>query len=333
MASESILADLKSVVADIKDLDRERVMRPDMKKISLERIRPNYFDDLKTKCDYYLKYAYGVSSDYVGEVTADMRSIFSALASLNNANDQDYAKRVEDAMQRVDYSREQISKHDAHFMTVQILDNGILEDESIAKREAMVKSVVGNIDEIIEEAKQAMENVEKKRAILAKEAAEGSFGRTIKHFKDAQNYVDKRCESWQEASFASIGFLVVAVLGFLFFWQPGQDDHWTHVIYNTAIRLTLLGILGAVATFCLRAYRSHVHMSRQNYHRQCIAKCMDSFVHAAVSPEQKDKILSILVESLVTFGASGLVQDGDDHMPSSKLVIDQFTKMVSPKDS
>ena len=102
-------------------------------------------------------------------------------------------------------------------------------------------------------------------------------------------------------------------------------------IYYTAIRITLLGILGAVATFCLRIYRSQLHMSHHNAHRQVVAASMQSFVDSATTKEHRDKILSVLVEAVAAFGSSGLIRDRDDHMSSSKLIVDQFTKTISPR--
>ena len=65
MASEQHVEELKSIVDLFDGLDEDLVMRPGIGNLSLKEKRENYFDKLKAKCDYYLKYAPGVSNEHV----------------------------------------------------------------------------------------------------------------------------------------------------------------------------------------------------------------------------------------------------------------------------
>ncbi len=333
MASEHYIEQLKSIVNSFNDLEEERIMRPEVGNLSLKEKRKNYFDNLKKKCDYYLKYAQGVSNDYVNHVISNLQEIYNLLVNLNNADNHEYVNMVDETLQQLDSHEEELSKYDAHFITARIINSGILEDDAIAQREAIVNSVLGTLDERIKDAREAIKEAEQKRAILTGEATKGSFKQAVIQFEEAQENFDKESRNWFCASCSLIVLLLVAILIFVFSGEPEQDTPFALVIYRTAIRLTLLGVLGAVATFCLRIYRSKMHMARHNLHRQHIAKSMDSFVHAAITEEQRDKILSILVEEVATFGPSGLIRDKEDHMTSSKLIIEQFTKTLKPGDN
>ena len=330
MASEQHVEELKSIVDLFDGLDEDLVMRPGIGNLSLKEKRENYFDKLKAKCDYYLKYAPGVSNEHVKRVTSVLTEIYNLLVNLNNADSQEYVNMVDETLQYLDSHEEELSKYNAHFTTVRIVDSGILEDEAIVQREAIVNSVLGTLDEHIKEAREAIKEAEQKRAIVVGEATKGSFKQAIGQFEGAQTAFDKEAKNWRNASIGLMGIFLGAVLIFLFWIKPEEGDPWELVIYHTAIRLTVLGVLGAATAFCLRVYRSQMHMARHNLHRQHVAKCMDAFVNAAVTEEQRDKILSILVESVATFGPSGLIRDRDDHMTSSRLVVDQFTKTLVP---
>ena len=56
---------------------------------------------------------------------------------------------------------------------------------------------------------------------------------------------------------------------------------------------------------------------------------MGAFVESAATPEQRDLILSQLVESVVQFGNSGLLQKEDDHLYRPKMTIDSITRTLT----
>ena len=127
-----------------------------------------------------------------------------------------------------------------------------------------------------------------------------------------------------------VAFLGVA--GYLARVHFGEEWKW-HVVYFTAIRITILTAVGAVAAFCLRILRAQMHMSQHNRHRQRVANSMSAFVEAAVTPEQRDLILAQLVYAVVNFGSSGLIPTEDDIVYSPKMMIDAVTRTVSQPPS
>ena len=98
------------------------------------------------------------------------------------------------------------------------------------------------------------------------------------------------------------------------------------LIYYGAIKISVLTVIATTTAFCLKILRAHLHMSEKNRHRQRVANSMEAFVQSAITPEQRDLILSQLVESIVQFGHSGLVQREDDSVYRPKMTIDSITR-------
>ena len=330
MASQEIVNNLQDIVEQIKDLDDDKVLRPDYGEFSLQRRRSGYFDRIKSRCDYYLKYAPSVSGDYVERVTNILGTIYNALFDLYNANRNEYANIIDNHIQTLEIQEEELNKYRTYFMAEHIIESQVLEDDAIAQRKALIESVVADLDKRITTAQEESKRADQKTAIVTGEATEGSFKKAIDQFEKAQKYLDKKCLWWLLACVGSVIVLLAALRWFLFADVSELGDNSGMAIYYTAIRIAVLGVLGGVSGFCLRVYRSQLHMSRHNYHKQCLANIMDSFVHAAIDPEQRDKILSILVEAVAKFGSSGLIRDRDDHLTSSRMAIDQITRTIVP---
>jgi hypothetical protein len=75
-----------------------------------------------------------------------------------------------------------------------------------------------------------------------------------------------------------------------------------------------------------RILKSHLHMREHNLHRQRIANSMASFAESAMNNDQRDVILSRLVDSIATFGISGMLGNEDDG--GSKITIDNITRTL-----
>ena len=103
--------------------------------------------------------------------------------------------------------------------------------------------------------------------------------------------------------------------------KPSVTWDWT-MIYYTVLRLTFLGFIGTLLAFSLKTLKSYMHMKEHNLHRQRIANSMAAFAESATTKEQRDLILSRLVDSVATFGSSGML--GNDEDGNSKITIDYF---------
>lgn len=73
-------------------------------------------------------------------------------------------------------------------------------------------------------------------------------------------------------------------------------------------------------------------MRQMNKHRWRLANSMAAFVGAAESAEQRDIILSQMVNAISSFGNSGLIDPNDDPIAASKISIDTIRNIAGPKE-
>ena len=338
MASKHCIDQLESMVAEINSIDEERVMRPDLGKFSLKWKDKGYLEKLKKSCSYYLKYAKNVHDDDVEGVVKQLKWHLDMLLILQRADNKDYVANYDEVYEGLMKAKEQLIKYTPSFFTAEVKAKGILDNDEIENRyNMMIKILNEKSKEAEEKSKEAEEKMQKAERIEIRargEAVEVSAEKAIGQFKEEEEHLKKAARYWLGGSVFVIVVLVVVVVYFLSDRNPeqlfNQDTFWAVGVYYTTIRITLLGIISAVATFCLRIYRSQLHMTRHNSHRKRIANSMQSFVDSATTKDHRDKILSILVEEVATFGSSGLIRDKDDHMTSSRMIVDQFTKTISP---
>ena len=118
-------------------------------------------------------------------------------------------------------------------------------------------------------------------------------------------------------------------------WELPAGAEWPVALYHTLLRVLALSAIAGMAAFGFRMLRAHLHLAEKNRHRVRVANCIESFVQSALEPAQRDLILAKLVDSIVNFGDSGLIQhDGYDRSsPISGDVIGRIVAAISSKSS
>ena len=233
-------------------------------------------------------------------------------------------------------SLEELKQFWPPFVTAAVESRGFLEDEgarrehertieSIKKEsESALQQVQSEAQKTIAEAQALAEQIENRARLTASGI---SVEEAQKQFREAQTALDRRVKIWSGLGVACVvGFIATAI----FFAVVDLPDQWRwHVIYYGAIRVSILTAIGTAAAFCLKILRAHLHMSEKNRHRQRVANSIGAFVESAVTPEQRDLILSQLVESVIQFGNSGLLQREDDNVYRPKMTIDSIMRTLS----
>lgn len=307
--------------------------------LSLEnRLQPN-FEELKQKLDFAIEYAPKVHDDYVGQVYSTLDAIFNTLFNLTNLDDREYSSQAENTVSEYNSLCNDLTKNWSPFVTAAVEAKGFLADEGIRKAyedsvRAMKEESSNVLQEIQQESKEAINNARQLAEQIENRARLTAAGISVeeaqKQFQDAQKGFDKQSIIWSAISFV---FLLIFVILAIYLWFEEIPDNLESTIYYTAVRITALGAIGAIATFCLRVLRSYLHMRQQNLHRQRVANSIASFVDSATTPEHRDLILSYLVQSVATFGSSGLVQGKEDHVTPSRLIIDPVTKILTSTEA
>lgn len=139
-----------------------------------------------------------------------------------------------------------------------------------------------------------------------------------RQFAAADTQLSAKLRLWGWITAASLAALMALPFAFMWWPLPGPEP-WPLAVYHTVLRVFVLSAAGAAATFCLRIFRAHMHMVEKNRHRVRVANSVESFVNAALEPQQRDLLLAKLAEAIVDFGDSGIIR-GDKEESSSTVV-------------
>ncbi len=337
MATQSQLANLKQIADGFRAIEKEKLLRPSLGVESLESAFGPKLDYLNKKLEFALEFAPNVNDNDISQVASlfeQARQQMEAQAKTNNA---EYVTQRNQFLATVDSYFEQLLHFWPPFITAAIEARGFLQDEGIRKEyqrtidtmkeesATALKLVKEEASKTIDEARKLAQQIEDR---ARRTAAHISVEAAQEQFKLAQKDHQRQVTLWSWLS----GTAIVAFIGVASYLTQVQfPEEWKwHIIYYTAIRLTILTAVGAIATFCLRILRAHMHMSQHNLHRQRVANSMAAFVESAVTPEQRDLILLHLVDAVAAFGTSGLLQKEDDSIHSPKMTIDTIARTLAP---
>ncbi len=327
---------LKDIVEKIKSIDIDLILRPSLGKVSTESELSTVFEEVFSKMDTALEIAHKVSNTDIDHVIGTLNEIHSNMNSQVDKTDQDYVASKDQFVNSINSYADQLRQWWPPFVAAQVEEKGFLQDEDIRKERKRL------ISEIADESQKAIEQVKEESLKVIEEAREeakkikGAARRTATKVSvtEAQSQFEEAKIHHRNQSFLWSGISVVSIAAFIafaiLFYLAKLPKEWGwQVIYYTAIRITILTAIGAVATFTLRILRAHLHMYQHNAHRKRIANSMAAFVESALTDQQRDLILAHLVDAVADFGTSGLLQKEDDNIYSPKMTIDNITRTVT----
>lgn len=150
-------------------------------------------------------------------------------------------------------------------------------------------------------------------------------------FKAASVLLSKQIWIWVILSILSIscGFYFAKI--YLIDIPNLYEKYWNWKgAFQTSIRLTVLTGIWTISAFFIRMFRAYLQMYHQNLHRKRIANSMYAFMEGATD-NQRDILLTKLVDSINDFGNPGIIKDVEVKMPSSNI-IGNVSKMI-PKST
>ena len=336
MASENQMKQLQNVANEILSIDENKLLRPSLGEESLkEDFAPKWLE-IQKKVKFLLQYAHELHDEQIQRIIETFHQINGGMQQQANSQNAEYVAIRPGFLTNIDQQLEELKLYWPPVVTAAVEARRFLEDEGVRQEyeqtiesikkesQSALQQVQGEAQKTIEEARVLAEQIEKRARLTA---ARISVKEAQEQFQQAQAALDKQVKIWAGLGFVCIaGFIAVAI----YFISVDLPDHWRwQVIYHSAIRVSILTAIGTTAAFCLRVLRAQLHMSEKNRHRQRVANSMEAFVASAVTPEQRDLILSQLVESVVQFGNSGLVQREDDHVYRPKMTIDSINRTLS----
>ncbi len=340
MASQEVVANLTSVIEEIREIDPKLILRPELGEGSLENKVERHLEELYRKMDFATEMAHGVIGDTVNELIGILQVILANMQNMANYSLEDYVTQRDNFLLEFIGQLENLLLYWPPFITAAIEKKRFLEDEGVQKAfdnalEEIKKESSDSISRLQEETDKTIARANEHAQQIETRARRTATGISVEaaqeQFRLAQKDIQKRVRIWSGISaFAALLF----ILGAWYFSNLEINSEWKwQVIFYTATRVTILVTIGAFAAYSLKILRAYLHMSQHNLHRQRVANSISAFVESAITPEQRDLILTHLVEAVVTFGQSGLVQREDDTQLSSKLTVDTITRNFAATQS
>ena len=335
MASKESIDRLQRFLTTIVHIDKDKLFRTSLGPLSLEKDFGPTLEQIGKKVDLVRQYGREVHDDQIQNILSILEIIRNAIKQQADCSDEYYAAHRQQFLDNVKAKLEDLKRFWAPVVAAAVEARGFLDDEGVRREhERTIESIKKESETALQQVKEESNKTIEEARTLAKQiedrarltAARISVEEAQKQFREAQAVLDKQVKVWAVLGGVCVaGFFAVA----LYFVTIDLPDEWQwQVVYHSAIKVSILTAIATTAAFCLKILRAHLHMSEKNRHRQRVANSMGAFVESAVTPEQRDLILSQLVESIVQFGHSGLVQREDDYAYRPKMTIDSITRTL-----
>ena len=347
MANGTQIANLQQVVKELQSVDRDRLLRPEIGALSLQREMGPKLEILDRRIDLILETAFDIPGNIVESLTRALSTICQYMNEQCERESNEYVAQREEFLFQFQGQFETISKYWPNVIAAAVESRGFLEDEGIKKEfdqaietmnnesENTIARVKEETEKVIEEARTLAEEIKNRARRTAEEienrarqtASRISVKAAQEQFLLAQEDHDKQVKLWVWFSGSSISLFLVVALIFLSGDPPSGE--MKAMLYFSAVRITIIGALGGMVAFCFRMLRAHMHMAEHNRHRQRVANSIAAFVESAITPEQRDLILAQLVDSIVHFGSSGILRKEDESGHIPKVVVDNLSRTIT----
>lgn len=332
MANDSLVNKTKDLATKLAAIDDDEILRPELGVGSLRDLFGIKLAELRNMFQKAAEFAPLVADNTVSNINSALESIYVEISNQSQRTQGEYVTYRNQFTGNVTNSLENARLYWPSFVTAQIEKLGVLEgfESVISRAKVEADQVLNQVKEegqkLIASATEAAKEIEGKARLTASKI---SVKDAQEQFAAAQKNLTKKVWLWAILTILTFGGFVVFASYLLTKAHVDENLRWT-MIYYTAIRVTILTAMGAAANFCLKMLRAHLHMSEQNLHRQRIANSITAFVEAS-GPEQRDAILGKLVDAVIAFGSSGLLDKDDDTIYLPKLTIESITKNLSAK--
>jgi hypothetical protein len=335
MTNQNSINTFKSYASSIETINVESVVRSNLGPLAFPEAA-NVLGDLRRKISIANIAPEAVPQQSLDVLNSSLSQVIQLFQRIGNLSDAAFAQERSDFPRQLEGPLDAIAQYWAPFIATAIERTGVLEGAGLIKQQLSEEAtrLLGNISQ---QAEQYLSMARAEAAKIKDRANLTAAGISVKaaqdQFDSAQKSLYRQAFIWSAlGTLAFAGFFLFAL--YLLKNPPTFDAKITTQIlvaeaaYKTAIRITILTAIGAVTTFFLRMARAHFHMAAYNEHRRRVANSMSAFVEAASAPEQRDLILGRLVEAVVQFGDSGILEGGKDAAVGPTVSIDAIMKSL-----
>lgn len=347
-------------INNLKNIDVNHNTKRHLGEMSIyDQVYP-IINDIIEKSKLIETYSENIHQNFIDAIKEDVYSINSVLAQIGREDEPTFIKERNNFLRNIYNYYSTFLKNWVYIQSAIIDSLGIIsnsyknlseiEKETILQAKNEFEQLKNNTLSEINKAQNQSINLLKERESQLKQRIQRTASKVS--VEDAQIQFEDACKKLKLniCIWGVFTIIIVCVFGYLayfFYYHSFFTEHmksnldtfgekfieilrWES-IYHTIIRIAILTVIGTIIAFCLKMLRANLHLYQHNLHRQRIANSIEAFVNAAITDDQSDRILEKLVESVVAFGQSGLIQNEDDSIHASKLTIDSITKTLNSK--
>ncbi len=255
----------------------------------------------------------------------------SGIAGLSDEN---FPQKRDAALQEIDVARTAAS---TEFQNAALIANNDFK--------AAVEDARGNIRKTVEDAEKDLERIKTQASRISVESAQ-------KQFIDAARTLRFKAKIWTSITvllflglFSLLGWLLLnppmLIRQIVDALKPGSSAVALPIsipllvvasAYFTSVRLAIIAILSVGLAFSLRMSRAYLHMIEHNEHKLRVTNSIEAFVAAVRTNDQKDMVLSKLVESVTEFGDSGILSNQGEAPGLPSVIFESMTKNIGKSE-
>lgn len=306
--------------------DKTEFLREDLGQSSLK----DPFDKVNSKIvemvSLFIPDIDNISDHQLFKMTSALGEILNIINRVKNYNTGQYVNNLSAERTAIKRQFEEFLDGFSGAVALISLKKGLLNEQSEEKLaqfeiklEQKLKFASEQVDAMISEK---YEKLRESAAKISVESAQSVFG-------EAVIQSNKRIKLW--SSLTAIGAIVFIIV--LIFLKSGAEyipehiDYWKwQVVSFITLKITILSAIAAITSFFAKMLRSALHLREHNQHRHRLTMALGALVTAA-SPDQRDMILSHIIDAIVNFGHSGLLKD-EDSIQAPKTIIETLSRNI-----
>lgn len=324
---------VNNIINTINEIDDKKLIRKNLGDASFTDFEP-IWSEIKSKIDFIERYNDKIDNGTNNQVHSHLTNINQQLSALVGYDKTQFVAQQATIKNNVNVQLDALRKYWPQYAIAAIEDSGLLTNVDVKQKfESLTNELKESTDKALykieEESNQIVEGAKKKaqeiETSVRKTAQNVSVAEAQTQFQEAADHNITQIKIWGGITIGLIVAFVLFILYLLFGVTLPEEWNWT-IIYLSIIRLGVLGLISTIIGFSLKMLRANLHMHQHNLHRKRIANSMASFAESAMNSDQRDLILSQLVESVSNFGTSGMISKDRD---KSGISIDSITKTVS----
>ncbi|MGJ4890259.1 hypothetical protein ACQR1Y_18805 [Bradyrhizobium sp. HKCCYLRH3099] len=336
---DDVFRDFDAVLSKLNSMNLDAGLKSNLGDVAIPAVIRDRITQVVERCNSARDYVPRISKL---QVYPFIESIKSLIQIINAMIDTDPASFIQQRQSYINTISDRIDQIEASILPFDLAKYGSRVEKLLggddrdldqarraisAEADEILKRVRAEAESVLLEAKSKASEIQ----ATARSTASGvSLLQTSVRFSDLINNLRLGLiGSGSAAALAFITFVLYVV--WLAYHQPDLRT-LPEAVYTSAVRVTLLASMAAVVSFALKIFRSNLHMYYHTLHRQQLTNSIESFIDAARTDEQRDVVLAKLIDTVSTFGTSGLVGSSEDMPNTAKIIVDSLPKAISRAD-